>query len=215
MFLGHFGVGLTSKKLAPSISLGVLFLCVQFADLLWPLFLLLGIEHVQVDPGNTKMTPLHFSYYPWSHSFLCLLLWGMIVGLLYFVITKTRKSLWLLPLLVLSHFGLDSLVHRPDLPLSPWSNTYIGLALWNSVPITLMLEGSLFLLGIIIYLRTTKAKNRIGSYGFWGFILFLVVIEVANFTSKPPNASMIAWAANAQWVLVFFGYWVDKHRIAL
>lgn len=213
MFVGHFGVGLLAKQAAPRLSLGTLFLAAQWADLLWPVLLLLGIETVQVNPGETYLTPLHFSHYPVSHSLLSLLLWGLCMGLLWFAGTRIRTSLWLLPLLVLSHFGLDALVHRADLPLLPWGGPHIGLGLWNSVPATLLAEGGLLLLGIVSYLRTTKAKNRIGQIGFWVFVFCLLAIETANFLSPPPSkVTVLAWAANFQWLLVAAGYFIDRHR---
>lgn len=213
MFLGHFGIGLFAKQVAPTISLGVFFLSVQLADVLWPIFLLLGIETVRIDPGNTTFTPLDFSSYPFSHSLLSLLGFGVLLGILYFSFTRVFKSLWLLPLLVISHFFLDVIVHRPDLPLLPWAGPKIGMGLWNSIPITLFLEFGILSIGIFLYLRKTKAKDKFGNYGFWSLILFLMLIEITNLLSPPPpSIKVIAWVGNAQWLLVLWAYFIDKHR---
>lgn len=215
MFLGHFGVGLLAKRVSPPISLGVLFLSVQLADILWPIFLLLGIEQTRIDPGNTKFTPLDFSYYPFSHSLLCLLIWGIVLGILYFVFTRIQTSLWLLPVLAISHFVLDGVVHKPDLPLLPWGSPKLGLGLWNSIPITLFLEFGILILGIWGYLRITKAKDKFGIYGFWSLILFLVAVEMINLFSPPPSSMRaVAWIGNTQWLLVVWAYMIDKHRSA-
>ncbi|MBT8386654.1 MAG: hypothetical protein KJO12_04520, partial [Ignavibacteria bacterium] len=80
MFIGHFGVGLAAKKVATKTSLGNLFFASQFIDLLWPLFLIFGIEQVRIDPGHTAFTPFDFVLYPYSHSFIAVLLWALIFG---------------------------------------------------------------------------------------------------------------------------------------
>ena len=76
MFIGHYGVGFGAKRAAPGVSLGMLFFACQLADLLWPTLVLLGVEHVRIDPGNTAVTPLAFEWYPYSHSLEGLVLWG-------------------------------------------------------------------------------------------------------------------------------------------
>ena len=68
MFLGHFGLGFAGKRVAPELSLGALFLAVQWADLLFFVFCLLGIEHFRIDPGNTRMTPMDFYDYSYTPS---------------------------------------------------------------------------------------------------------------------------------------------------
>lgn len=68
MFLGHFGAGYGAKATAPAVSLGTLFLAVQFLDLLWATLLLLDIEQVRIEPGITAVTALDFVSYPVSHS---------------------------------------------------------------------------------------------------------------------------------------------------
>lgn len=90
MFVGHFGLGLVAKRAAPEVSLGTLFLSVQLADLLWPILLLAGLEHVRIAPGITLVTPLDFYDYPISHSLVALAGWGLLFGLTYFV---SRRSL--------------------------------------------------------------------------------------------------------------------------
>ncbi len=88
MFLGHFGLGFAGKRVAPALSLGALFLAVQWADLLFFVFCLLGIEHFRIDPGNTRMTPMDFYDYPYSHSLLALAVWGLLVGGTYALLRK-------------------------------------------------------------------------------------------------------------------------------
>jgi hypothetical protein len=89
----------------------------------------------------------------------------------------------------------------------------VGLGLWNSLIFTLLLEVAIFAAGVFLYLKVTKAKNKQGNFGFWGLIIFLLVIYVMNvFGSTPPDEETIAWAGNFQWLFIFWAYWVDKNR---
>ena len=170
MFIGHFGAGLGAKKFATSLSLGTLFLAAQWIDLIWPVLLILGIEQVVIDPGNTVITPLDFIHYPITHSLLAVLIWGIILGGVYYFIKKDRKNAIWMGVLVLSHWILDLITHRPDLPLIPGCNVKVGFGLWHSLAGTLMLEVSIFILGIYFYLRATRAKNRTGSIALWSLV---------------------------------------------
>src|SRR6516164_2999844 len=82
MFVGHFALGFAAKRAVPRVSLGLLFAAAQFADVLWPVLVGAGLEHVVIDPGNTAFTPLDFVSYPYSHSLLLLIVWGVAFGLL-------------------------------------------------------------------------------------------------------------------------------------
>src|SRR6476620_4370574 len=107
MFIGHYAVGFAAKKYAPKISLGWLFLAVQFLDLLWPSLLLLGIEKVDINHNQNQQTPLIFSSYPVSHSLLMVLVWSLLFGLVYWLVKKNLKYAMILGLCVLSHWILD------------------------------------------------------------------------------------------------------------
>ena len=216
MFVGHYGIGLGAKKAAPFISLGTLFLASQLLDLLWPTFILLGWEHVTIVRGSTKMTPLNFIDYPYSHSLLMACAWAILFGLVYYVIKRNSKGAFVLALCVVSHWVLDLLVHRPDLPLYPGNSPLVGLGLWNHMIVEIILEGFIFILGLVLYVQTTKAKNKVGRYAFWPLIILLVFVHLSNLIGPPPtNVKAIAWAAQLQWVFVIWAYWVDKNRTAL
>jgi hypothetical protein len=215
MFLGHFGLGFGAKKAAPTISLGTLFLASQFADLLWPSMVLLGIERVEILPGATTMTPLDFVSYPYSHSLLALSLWGIAFGALYMWIRRARATAAVtIALLVVSHWVLDYVTHRPDLPLTINGPEHLGLGLWWSVPGTLIVELTIFAAGLALYLRQTTPRDRIGSIGLWSLVAFLIVIYLASaFGPPPPSPAAVAWSAEAMWLIVAWGYWVDRHRL--
>jgi len=213
MFLGHFGVGFGAKAIARKVSLGTLMLAAQFIDLLWPTFLLMGIEIVRIAPGATAVTPLLFEHYPVSHSLLAVLCWAMLVGGVHFYQRRNYKAALVLCFLVVSHWLLDLIVHQPDLPLYPGSAAVMGLNLWASLPATLAVEVTLFVLGIWLYARVTMPTDNSGKWGLWGLTGILAVIYAGNlFGPLPTSSEAIAWAGQAQWLLVIWGYWLDKHR---
>jgi len=216
MFIGHFGVGLAAKPIARRTSLGTLFLASQFIDLLWPTLLLLGLETVQIVPGATKLTPLEFTHYPISHSLLAVVGWSVLFALVYLIVRRSLRAAVLCGILVTSHWLLDALVHKPDLPLVPGGTTRVGLGLWNMPIAAITLEFAIFLFGVFLYLRATKSKDKIGTIGFWLLVVFLVVIHAANLKGPPPpSVNAIAWIGQAQWLLVAWAYWVDRHRVSV
>ncbi len=215
MFLGHFAAGMAAKAAAPRVSLGTLFLSAQFVDLLWPTLLLAGVERVEIEPGITAFNPLNFVHYPISHSLLMTIVWGVVIGGIYWLVRKNGRAAFIVGALVVSHWILDLIVHRPDLPLALGESTHVGLGLWHSVVATVAIEAILFLVGVVIYARATTARDFVGRFAFWGLVGFLVLIFIANsFGPPPPDANTIAWAGHAQWLLVAWAYWVDNHRIA-
>jgi hypothetical protein len=215
MFISHFAVGLGAKAIKPQISLGLLFLAAQFLDLLWPTLLLLGVEHVEIQPGISVVTPLNFISYPVSHSLLMALGWGIFLALIYGLVKKNLTSALIVGLCVVSHWVLDVIVHIPDLPLYPGNSPKVGLGLWNSMVATQLAEGIIFLTGIILYLRSTVAKNRTGVISFWTLIIFLLAIHIGNVSGPPPpSVNAIAWIGQAQWLIVLWGFWIDKNREA-
>lgn len=216
MFIGHFAIGFAAKTAAPRVSLGTLFLAAQFIDLLWPTFLLMGLERVRIEPGATTVTPLVFEHYPWSHSLLAVLGWATLLAGLHFLLRRDRRSALIVAGLVLSHWLLDLLVHRPDLPLWPWGGSVLGLRLWSSLVLTLALEVPLLMLGVWLYSRSTRALDGAGRWGLVGLVLFLFVVYAGNVLgSPPPSVEAIAWIGQLQWLLVLWGYWVDWHRRAV
>jgi len=214
LFIGHFALGFGAKRAAPAVSLGTLFLACQLADLLWPTLLLLGIEVVKVQPGDTAVTPLTFVSYPYSHSLVALLVWGAVFGAAYVLIRKSSVTAGVvIGALVLSHWVLDVLTHRPDMPVTVGGPARLGLDLWDSLPATVAVELLLFAVGVGLYARFTAARDRRGTFGFWGLVAFLLIVYFVNlFGPPPPGVNAVAWGAQALWLLVIWGYWVDRHR---
>ena len=160
MFIGHFALGLAAKPRARGVSLAMLFAAVQLADLAWPVLLAIGVEQVRIDPGNTAVTPLDFVSYPYSHSLLALVVWGLLLAWGYRLLAGNGRRAFLIIFgLVVSHWVLDYLTHRPDMPLYPGSAKF-GLGLWNSIPLTIAIEVAMFGAGVWLYLRATRARDR-------------------------------------------------------
>ena len=196
------------------MSLGTLLLAAQFADLLWPTLVLLGIENAEVQPGSTVVTPLSFISYPYSHSLVALIVWAILLGFGYILLRDARAKVGLVVgALVLSHWVLDVVSHRPDMPLAIGAGPKVGLGLWNSLPGTLATELVMFTVGVGLYATCTKAFDRRGTIGLWALVIFLSVIYFANmFGPPPPSATLVAWSGEAMWLIILWGYWVDRHR---
>ncbi|MCW8804437.1 MAG: hypothetical protein OQK57_08575 [Ignavibacteriaceae bacterium] len=214
MFIGHFGAGFAGKKFEKSTSLGTYFMAAQWIDLIWPILLLLGIEKAEIKPGVSAVTPLDFTYYPFTHSLFGVIVWGVLFAIVYFLIRKKLKNALILGALVVSHWFLDLLVHVPDLPIFPSYSLKVGLGIWNSMAATIIVEGLIFSLGVYLYYKVTKAKNKIGTYSLIGLILFLVLMYVMNIVGPPPDSiEAIGIVGNAQWLIILWGYWIDKNRV--
>ncbi len=215
MFIGHYAVGLAAKKFAPQTSLGALIAAPLLLDLLWPLFLLLGWEQVRIAPGHTAFTPLDFVSYPYSHSLVMAAAWATLFALLYYLLSRYWAGTVAIWIGVLSHWFMDAIVHRPDLPLSPGSQTLVGFDLWNSVPATILIESIIFIIGVWLYARATRAMDGIGRYGFWAFVALLIVLYVGNASGPVPGSpKALAFFALTVWLFVPLTWWIDRHRAA-
>jgi hypothetical protein len=213
MFIGHLGVGLAVKRVAPGPSLGTALLAAQWADGIWPVFVLLGLEHVEISPGITKVTPLDFVSYPWSHSLLADVGWAALFAVVYGALRKDWPGAGWLAALVMSHWVLDVIAHRPDMPTWP-GGPKLGLGLWNSVVGSLIVEFALYGAGIWLYVRSTRTRDALGSALFWIFIVVLGGIYVASvFGPPPPSERALAFTGLAGWLFVAWAYWIDRHRV--
>ncbi len=221
MFLGHVALGFAAKRTVPHVSLALLVLAAQLADTIWPLLVGLGIERVAVDPGNTRVTPLDFISYPYSHSLLTMVLYGAVFG---WICRRAGDSerfdrraavpFIVISGLVVSHWLLDFITHRPDMPLYP-AGPKVGLGLWNNVAATLIIEFAMYGAGVLIYLRSTRARDRIGTWAFFALAGFLPLVYLANiFGPAPPSAAAI-WigASIGAAVMTLWAWWADRHRI--
>ncbi|MBO9728426.1 MAG: hypothetical protein J7623_07280 [Chitinophaga sp.] len=213
MFIGHFGLGMATKKLAPTLSLGTLFMAVQFSDLVWPTLLLLGVEKVALHPELGGTRTIEFISYPFTHSLVGALILGILFGAVHYAIKRNFRHALILGVAVLSHWLLDLVVHFHDLPLTPAAGAAkVGFGLWSSVAGTLVVELILFITGIILYLRATRPLNAKARIVFWINIVLLMAVQLSNYWGDAPASVMaLAWSAQLQWLFVILGYWADSN----
>src|ERR1051326_8689483 len=187
MLVGHFAVGLMAKRFEPSISLGTLVLAAMLADLLWCVFLLAGIENVQLKPGMGAGNYFAAADIAMSHSLLMDMVWAGLLAAAYFWRHHYPRAAWILFGAVLSHWLLDWISHRPDMPLAPGSHALFGLGLWTSIPATVIVEGGFWLLAVILYARATHPKTRTGVYAYWSVVGLLTLAWYNNIAGPPPR----------------------------
>jgi membrane-bound metal-dependent hydrolase YbcI (DUF457 family) len=213
MFIGHFAVAFAAKRAAPRVSLGTLFVACEQVDIVWPVFVLLGIETVRISPGITAFTPLEFVHYPWTHSLLMCAFWAVALGFLYWLLRRETRAAVIVAAVVLSHWFLDAIVHRPDLPLVPGGETRVGLGLWNSIAATLAVEGAMFAAGLVVYLRTITFPDRAGRVGFWILVGMLLLAYFGTaFGPPPPSVEVIAGTGLTGGIVIgVWGYWIEWH----
>jgi hypothetical protein len=212
MFLGHFALGFAAKRAAPRVSLATLVAAAQLPDLIWPVLVASGAEDVRIAPGNTAFTPLEFVSYPWSHSLVLVVVWGLAFALLHRLRTAYARATLPLAGLAVSHWLLDYLTHRPDLPIVPGGARY-GLGLWNNVPLTLALELVLFAIGVWLYAQITRPRGTAGQWAFVSLVLVLLMAYAANIFSAPPSITAI-WSGGMVGGLLVLAWaaWADRQR---
>ena len=216
MFIGHFALGFAAKRATPRISLAMLLVAAQFADILWPVLIGAGIEQVRIEPGNTAFTPLDFVSYPYSHSLLLLIVWGVLVGGGYRAVAGGRRTFVTLSALVVSHWLLDWVTHRRDMPLYPGGPKF-GLGLWNSIPATVTIEVAMFAYGVWLYTRATRARDAVGRWGLVSLVAALSVIYLANLAGGAPPSVTAIWIAGLVGAVIFmaWAWWIDHHRVVV
>src|SRR5579859_3730028 len=199
MFMGHYGASFAVKSADKGIPLWLLFLAVQFLDVLWGLFVLAGIEKLRIVPGITSSLPLDLYYMPYTHSLIAAIAWSGVAAVAFRLMTRRALTKSLAPAIwvgvaVFSHWILDLIVHRPDLPL--YDDAYkVGFGLWNYPLPALLLETAFLFAGLWLYLRSTQGTTFGARYGM---ILFCVVIlgtHVVAFFGPPPAGPRAASVA--------------------
>lgn len=212
MFIGHLAVAFAAKRVEPRVPLGAAVAAAFGLDLLWPVLLLLGLESARINPGDTAFTHLAFDSYPWSHSLAAAALWSCLAALSGRQILGSWRAGVVLGALVLSHWVLDWVTHRPDMPLWP-HGPVVGLGLWNSIPGTFLVEGGLFAACLWSYLGATAARDRTGNRALAALAVFVGLIWASMpWAPPPPNMRAVAVAGLAMWLLPLWARWIEAHR---
>ena len=189
MFVGHYGVSFAAKKAEPAVPLWVLFIAVQFLDVLWSLFILLGIEKVRIVPGITASNPLDLYYMPYTHSLAAAIAWSVVAAAVYRVAAPgaSKRAASVVGVAVFSHWVLDFVVHRPDLPLYD-NSAKVGLGLWNYPAVALGLEAALLFGGMWLYFRLGAARRT----AMLVFGAIMLGIQAYIFFGPPPASDKAA-----------------------
>lgn len=216
MFVGHYAAGLVLKRYEKRASLGVLFLGVQFVDILFFPFVLLGIERINIVENFTDSTHFELEYMPYTHSLVGSITWALVAYLLFrWIIVKQRGVALVVALSVFSHWILDLLVHTPDLPIWNDASLKLGFGIWNNAVATYVVEAGLLLGAFWLYQRSTTATMESGKYGMGIFIVFLLLVNIVNIFGPLQSDSKVALAVSALVAYFLFagvGFWLDRKR---
>jgi hypothetical protein len=212
VFVGHLAVALGARAAEPRVPLGVAVAAAFALDLAWPILLLVGLETVRVQPGDTAFTSLAFESYPWSHSAALVLVWSLVAGFLARATLRSSRAGALVGALVFSHWLLDVVTHRPDLPLWP-GGPLVGWRLWDSIPGTIVVEGGLLAAGLVMYLRTTSPRDAAGRWALAALVGLAATIWISQpWSPPPPSSTAVAVGALALWLFLPWARWVEAHR---
>ena len=217
MFIAHYGAAFALKRFDSKISLGWLMLWAQLPDILWSCFILAGIEIVKISPGITKANPLEFVHYPYSHSLLATLGFVFLIFILVRIfpfkanLGKLQLSL-LFVAAVVSHFVLDLISHRPDLPLAGSDSLKIGLSLWNNTIISYLFEFIIFFTGIYLYYQFKSNLTKARKICLLIFILLFSFLNLGNLLGPlPPDVETVAISGlGGNIIVVIFSFWLDR-----
>jgi membrane-bound metal-dependent hydrolase YbcI (DUF457 family) len=216
MFVGHYAVALTAKRAAPRASLGALAAAASALYRLGPLLVLAGWEWYTIATAASPFLAFHFDHYPWSHSLLAAFVWATFAAALYQWGTRYAPGTLTVWLLVVSHWVLDALVHRPDMPITPRSPALVGLGIWSHPVATVAIELALLAVGVALYRGVTRPIRRSGTVGLWAFVAILLVSYAITIASPPApgtNPAVIAAGGLAGGaLLIAIAWWLDRGR---
>lgn len=219
MFVGHYAAAIALKGKRPDASLGMLFVAVQFVDILFFPLVVLGVERMTIIDNYTASTHFSLDYMPWTHSLVAAVIWSLLVWAVWrFVRGKTAAVAVVMGLAVFSHWLTDLLVHTPDLPLWHGDGMKVGFGLWESDIGTFALEAGLLLLALNYYLGRTRATSNFGRHGMIGFVGIMLLINAVNIFG--PNTAENTTEAAAVALALYVGFaltaaWLDRYRTGL
>ena len=216
MFVGHYAASLALKKVDRKASLGLLFLGVQFVDILFFPLVLMGIERVNIIENFTQSTHFELEYMPYTHSLLASFLCAGFIYVVFRIIPPRSKTIALvMAIAVLSHWFFDLIVHTPDLPIWSDASMKLGFGLWNNAVATYVIESAFIVAGLWLYLRSTTASSSIGKYGMGFFVMILLLINAINIFGPPFGDSKVSLAISALAMYFLFAgaaHWLDGKR---
>lgn len=213
MFIGHIAVGFAAKRLSPRMPLGLLLLAPFLSDLIFPILVLTGVEQLQVLPSESGFLRMELVNLPYSHSLEGIAAQAVILALAWFAWRREARGAVVLAALVLSHWVLDAVTHRPDMALFFSGGPKLGLGLWYSLAATVAIEGSFFILCLWLYVSATRATGAAGRIGLVGLVALLGVIYLGFVMGPPPpSAEAVSYLTLSGWLIPFWAGWIERHR---
>ena len=213
MFIGHFAPAFVAAALTPERPrLGLMFIAAQLVDWAFFAFLLLGVEDMRVGPGITAMNPMDLYHMPYTHSLLGSACFAIGFAAIMWLFTRDRKASLLGGAVVLSHWLLDLLAHRPDLTIAGDAPKY-GLGLWDYPMIEMPLELVLTFGAMALFLARTRSSGSILPAAVLAALMLL--LQAVNWFGPEPEAvtpalSFSAFLAFA--LLTGAAWWLGKTR---
>ena len=164
MFIGHYSASFVAKAIAPQVPLWLLLAAAQLVDFVWAIFILTGVEHASLDPSLAS-NPLVLHHMPYTHSLVATLAWSVIAFLMAWkAIGLAAREALAVAAVVASHWFLDLIVHRPDLPLLTGAPK-LGLGLWNFPQLAYGLEVSLLLVTLWLCVKRFPSETIGAVFG--------------------------------------------------
>ncbi len=214
MFVGHYGPALAAKPASQPIPLWLLFVAVQFMDIVWSVFVFLGVEKLRIVPGFTAMNPLDLYFMPYTHGLLgSLVLAALLGGASEYFIPQKGRTFLIVGACVFSHWLLDLVVHVPDLPLIG-DRMKVGFGLWRWRDVSLAAEFVALFAGLFVFLGNAPAAGRSSSIRLWALVGWLVIAQLFGTFGPQPATPQIAaaMALGGYTVLALFAWQVDRAR---
>ena len=216
MFVGHYGPAFAAKAVAKPIPLWLLFVAVQFMDIVWSILVLLGVEKLRIVQGFTASNPLDLYYMPYTHGLIgSLVLCALLGGISEYFLPQKGRTFLIVGACVFSHWLLDLIVHVPDLPLIG-DRMKVGFGLWRWRDISLAAEFATLFAGFWAMLRYAPSPNRSSHIRLWSLAGWLVIAQIFNAFGPQPATPQIAagMALGAYLIFALFAWQVDRARNA-
>jgi hypothetical protein len=217
MFIGHYAPVLAIAAVRRSPSLAAGFVAVQLVDVGFFSLSYFGIEKWALNPSLTGFMPVDLYYMPYTHSLVGSTAWALGAGLLTALLTPAGRKFvdgLIIALLVLSHWFLDLIVHRHDLPLVHDAGEKLGYGLWDHPAAVVPLELGLFFAGFALFMAATKPRGVMGWVVPWIVVAMLLAVQGFNWFTPPTNdpVAFSAMGLGVYFALAGLAWWLDSVR---
>jgi hypothetical protein len=162
MITGHFGFAAAVKSREPQVPLWALMFATVWLDIVFVPLFLMGIETLVTAPGAQAGYGGAIIRADYTHSLVGALLLSAFLGWLASLPWGARNGI-VIGFVSFSHWILDLLVHRPDLPILPGNLLglpKLGFGLWRFPMASAAIELAILTAGAYLYWRVAIATCR-------------------------------------------------------